>query len=293
MYGGYRNSGIHMLRDYEQALDWFNKTTPIRGTGCNAGVRPLGHRDRPHFQILKGDADEVICKCYQTNVVTFMPDGVIKITDGIYISQTIANFIVDVLGVSSRVEDHDIIVCVQGNNYRVRSGLELRCVDNRYEVTKREKVYSHTVNRKAMKQLRNEIAPFMQYLSGSIKVRGGDGFSEDEKQPTIEAIGFDKLDLNLVPTWHNEKSVSLKKLYRFLNLVWSNDTENWYRASCWLAWSQYPRFNRTILNYESAVKMMDKILMATHRGALIQTEVPEGHVCRDRYASLTKLREAE
>jgi len=293
MYGGYRNSGIYRMGNYAQALEWFNRTTPIRGKGCNAGVKPLGHRDRPHFQILKKEDNSIVCKCYQTDVVTFMPDGVIKITDGGYTSQTKANFISDVLGIGSRIEDHDVVVGVQGKYYRVGYGLELRRVDTRYEVVKVAKAYVHTVNRKVMKQLRNEIAPFMQYLSGSIKVRGNDGFSEEEKQPTIEVIGFDKLDLSPVPTWRDEKSVSLTKLYKFLAMVKSGDTENWYRASCWLAWSSYSWSPRAILNYESAVGMMDAILMATHQDALIKTEVAEGHVRRDRYAALTKLREAE
>lgn len=293
MYGQNRNSGIYRLNNYEQALDWFNKTTPIRGNGCNAGVKPLGHRDRPHFQILKKEDNSIVCKCYQTDVVTFMPDGLIKLDSGGYMSQTTARFIYDVLGIGSCIEDHDIIIGLYGKRHRVGYGLEMRRVNDRYEVTKVAKSYVHTVNRKGMKKLRDEIAPFMQYLSGSIKVRGNDGFSEDERVTTCKALGYDKLDLSPVPTWRDEKSAVLARLHKFLSLVWSDDVENWYTASCWLAWSQHPWSGASKLNYATATESMNKILMATHAGALIKTEVPEGEVRRDRYALLTKLREAE
>ena len=294
MYGQNRNSGIYRMQTYAQALEWFNNTLPIRGRGVNAGVKPLGHRDRPHFQMLKGNNNEIICRCYQTDVVIYMPDGAIKLNSGGYTSQTTAAFISDVLGVRAGIKDHDIVVSVYGNkSYRIRSGLELRYIDNRYVATTFEKVYSHTVNRKVMNGLRKEVAPFVKYMKGSIKLRGTDGFSDAEKVLTHKTLGYNELDLNPFGHWREAKSITLAKVFRFLDMAKGDDVGNWHLASCWLAWSRFPWGQTARISEGAIVDYMNELLIATNRDALIKTELPEGVVKVDRYVRLTKLLEAE
>lgn len=293
MYGGNRNSGISSMKTYAQALDWFDKSIPIRGKGRNGGIKPLGHRGKPHHQILKGENDEIVCKCYQTNVVTYMPDGRIKLDSGGYMSQTTAGFMEEVLGVGVSIRDHDLVLSMYGNAYRVGSGLELRYVNDRYVVDKAAKFYTHTVNRKVMNSLRKEIEPFIKYVKGSIKIRGREGFSEEEKLNTLAALGYSGLELNPAGHWGEDKSVTYSKVCRFLDMARSEDMENWYVASCWLAWS-HSTWTRSILVTEQTVMgYINDLLIATNKDAVTKTEVPEGEVKRDRYAAITKLMEEE
>ena len=114
MYGQYRNSGIVSLFSYEQAVKWYEATKPIRGSGRNAGLKPLGHRNRTHFQILMDSDKQVKCRLYDTDVVIFRPDGTVFVTPDRYETQTTANFITDVLNVYCGVRDHSVVLVASG-----------------------------------------------------------------------------------------------------------------------------------------------------------------------------------
>jgi hypothetical protein len=282
----YRNSGISRLTNYAQAKEWYEAVEPIRGKGSNAGVKPLGHRNRPHFQILKGADDEIKCRLYQTDVVTFFPDGRIFIKDATYITQTTANFIQDVLGIRAAVQDHDIVIGLHGNSYRLRDGMVLaRDECGLLKVLKVDKAYVHQVNRKAMSTLRKSVKDFMNYLNGSIKVRDRGLFNEEEKIELLKHLNLPDYSFGLasVPTWRNETDELRKRLAQFFDMVKSGDMENWYRASCWMAFSQFTWIKEIYLTPKLAKTTMDNFIMAAHPEALIKVEVPEGTVKRDRY----------
>jgi hypothetical protein len=294
MYGNgtYRNSGIRLLQTYADALETYNNVEPIRGSGRNAGLKPLGHRNRIQFQLLKGSDNEIKCRLYDTDVVVFYPDGTIKITDATYTTQTTANFIEDVLGIRGRVSDHDIVLSIHGNHYRLAGGMILkRNEEGRLQVLQVAKAYTHTVDRKVMKKLRASVKDFMSYLNGSIKVRDNGLFSNEEKQELVEYLDMGEyaFGLTYVNTWRHSIEDTRAKLAKFFALIESGDMENWYRASCWLAFSQYSWLSGARLNITEARSQMDKFLMAANPEALIRQEVPEGTVIRDRYRKIAEL----
>lgn len=292
-YGSnYRNSGIHTIRNYAEALDRYNTVEPIRGSGRNAGMKPLGHRNRTQFQLLKGTEGEIKCRLYDTDIVIFYPDDTIKITDASYTTQTTANFIDDVLGIRGRVSDHDIVLSIHGNQYRLAGGMILkRNGEGKLQALQVAKAYTHTVDRKVMKQLRAGIKDFMSYLNGSIKVRDGGTFSPEEKEELVEYLGMGDyaFGLTYVPTWRHGIEDARAKLTKFFDLIKSGDMENWYRASCWLAFSQYSWLSGARLGIKDAQYQMDRFLMAANPEALVKQEVPEGTVVRDRYRKIAEL----
>ena len=288
----YRNSGIRRLTNYAQAKEWYEAVEPIRGKGSNAGVKPLGHRNRPHFQILKGADDEIKCKLYQTDVVTFFPDGRIFIKDARYITQTTANFIQDVLGIRAAVQDHDIVIGLHGNSYRLRDGMVLtRDERGTLKVLKVDKAYVHQVNRKAMSTLRKSVKDFMNYLNGSIKVRDNGRFNKEEKEALLEYLGMDDYGFGIaaVPSWRNETEELRKRLVQFFDMVKSGDIENWYMASCWMSFSQHTWVEETSLSVKNAKTIMDNFILAAYPEALTKIEVPEGVVKRDRYRQVALM----
>jgi hypothetical protein len=288
----YRNSGIQRLRDYKQAMEWYEATPPIKGTGRNGGLKPLGHRNRTHFQILKGTEGEIKCRLYDTDVVTFYPDDTIKITDATYTTQTTANFIEDVLGIFAAVQDHDIVIGLHGMRYRLGDGVVMkRDEQGILRVLKVDKAYVHIINRKVMAKLRNNVKDFMQYLNGSIKIRDNGRFNEEEKEALLEHLGMDDYGFGLasIPTWRNETEELRKRLTQFFDMVKSGDMENWYRASCWMAFSQYTWVKAISLTPKQAKITMDNFILAVHPEALVKQEVPEGTVKRDRYRQVALM----
>jgi hypothetical protein len=285
-HGNYRNSGIRIIRNYAEALDRYDTVEPIKGTGRNGGLKPLGHRNRTHFQLLKGTDNEIKCRLYDTDVVTFYPDDTIKITDATYTTQTTGNFIEDVLGIGAAVRDHDIVISMHGKSYRLGDGVVMkRDEQGILRVLKVDKAYVHTINRKAMTKLRNNVKDFMQYLNGSIKVRDNGRFNEEEKEELLDHLGMNDYSFGLaaVPTWRTETDELRKRLGMFFDMVKSGDMENWYRASCWMAFSQYTWVKSISLTPKQAKVTMDNFILAVYPEALTKIEVPEGMVKRDRY----------
>jgi len=296
MYGQNRNSGIYRIGNYAQALDWFNKTTPIRGTGCNAGIKPLGHRDRPHFQILKGDANEIICKCYQTNVVTFMPDGTVKIDNGGYNSQTTAHFIYDVLGVSSAIKDNDLQVYVDGGYYRVKSGMTIKRNElGAYKVVDYVPHEVYRLDRKRMAELRKKVKPYRTFLTGMMKVH--DHFYErEELEAALYARGTVlgsnwSLELN---HWREDAAQILPRLKAFVDTITQEDVEgNWYRASLMLIWSGRGFYTQITESGSSANRKLDELLIATHPEVLLVSQCERGVTSKNKYAKYKIYKELQ
>ena len=105
MFGGLTD--IPRLSSYEQALEHLNSTNPIKGTGVNAGIRPLCNtsngRRKAQYTIRKkkhpaaASKQAVECVLYGTPVVTFIEDGTIHI-DMSYPSNTTHAFVSELLG---------------------------------------------------------------------------------------------------------------------------------------------------------------------------------------------------
>ena len=105
MFGGLTD--MPRLSSYEQALEHLNSTNPIKGTGVNAGIRPLCNtsngRRKAQYSIRKkkhpaaASKQAVECVLYDTPVVTFIEDGTIHI-DMSYPSNTTHAFVSELLG---------------------------------------------------------------------------------------------------------------------------------------------------------------------------------------------------
>ena len=97
MFGYARNSGVHWLRDYGDALHKYESTTDIRGR-TEEPKRPLGHRKSvDQYSIVKEDDGTIACVLYRSPVVRFKPDGDIIVRDFSYPTVSTCYFIDEVL----------------------------------------------------------------------------------------------------------------------------------------------------------------------------------------------------
>lgn len=296
MYGQNRNSGIRILPSYADALRWHTDTPPIRGNGANAGVKPLGHRDRPHFQIIRKEDNSIVCKCYQTDVVTFMPDGLVKIDNGEYNTQTTAHFIYDVLGISSGIKDNELQVYVDGGYYRVKSGMTIKRDDRGiYKVIDYVSHEVYRLDRKRMTELRKKVKPYRTFLTGMMKVH--DRFYERDELETALYAGGVVLGSNWtleLTHWREDTAQILPRLNAFMGTITQEDSEgNWYRASLMLIWSGRG-FYTQITEYGTNVnRKLDELLIATHPEVLLVSQCERGVSGKNRYAKFKPYKELQ
>lgn len=285
MYGHYRNSGIVSLRTYAEAKEWHDKIEPIRGKGVNAGIRPLGHRNKPQFRIvMKGE--DVVCLCYRTEVVTFHPDNTITIQDGGYTSQTTANFIKDVLRIGAGIKDHNIVLFGGTNPTRLMRKAVLRAEGNaNYTVIETGKHYTHKLKRKRMSELRKPIAPFLRYANGITKIREGT-FDMDEVNEALAELGIDRLNHRLdTSIWNTNADERVMQMRKFYKLATEGSVENWYFPLLWLARTATQHtWSRIYVTPAMLAQVVDDILIALNPDVLEAVETPQGSIKVDRYA---------
>jgi hypothetical protein len=300
MYGTYRNSGIRSMRDYKEALRWYEATTPIRGNGVNAGLRPLGHRGKMQFQIRKTDEGDIVCQCWKTDVVTFHPDGVVSIkTDG-WDSQTTANFIKDVLGVGAMVSDRDVQLRIGNGYYRIKKGIKLKRHDtllgtgSSYEVIDCQPHVTHSIDRKAMNQLRKKVQGFRTYLAGVIKLRGGEVFERDELNAALEAVGQTvrgNWDISIQQWRQDVEDVSVRQHAALADMMAEDKDGSWYRCALMLIFNGNGWAGRIRASGQDVVKHLDDLLIATHPQVLQPIQVEAGVLRRDRYKKFLPYKE--
>ena len=294
-FGSLHRAGIPRIQSYARALKRYNDIAPIAGKGLNAGIRPLGARNRPWLLIDKGSDDQIVCTLYRTDVVTFHPDGLVKINSGGYNTRTTCSFIQEVLGVATRIMDNKIIVSLSGRQYTLDGELLLRYTEG-WEVLNPTVSYVHTINRKVINKARKELEPFMQYLRGSVKLR--DEFVYLEERDTLKDSLFEmginadspvQWPLRTEPHWGVDNTRIVANLHVCLNLMRSEDRGNWYTAFCWLAYMDNPWKDGVYFTENQAEKRITNLILVTCANALVVTPVANGEVKKDRYEKIAKL----
>lgn len=94
------------IHSYEDAARLYAQVEPIRGSGCNAGIIPMGERNKPHMRWeTSTDANNQTiyhAVLYRTRCVSFYPDNTFSINTD-YASQSTAAFIDAVIEYSASV----------------------------------------------------------------------------------------------------------------------------------------------------------------------------------------------
>lgn len=281
MYGHNRNSGIRSIMRYEEALHRLTNTKPIAGKGVNAGVIPLGHRNRPNFQLRMRQDDSIACRLWRTDVVVFDKDGTITIDPAGYSTISTAAFISEVLGVYASQHDNRLVVQINKGAYQA-DGLKLRCVDawdHKYEVLESTQNIVHGLDRKQMNALRKDTQEYRKFLSGLMKIKDNTLTEEELAEVNIKENGALGLDV-----WRHDVSVIVNRNKEFVELVKSGDAENWHSASMWLcASARYSMWDKKF-DPRKVIALLDDILIALNPTVLVPKVLEAGVVRRDSYA---------
>lgn len=286
----YRNSGIVRIANYEQALNKFETTKPIRGREVEC--RPLGHRDRSHFSIQKAEDGSIVCCDYNPKhkTVTFKPDGEVMVVPA-WVSTSTAVFIEEVLGVRSFVFDHCVVISLGGLEYRLpKEGLAIKRNDNgQYEAINPAPRFVHRIKRRASNIVRSKYSDFRNYVSGFIRLRGEDSrIEEDEYKEVFGTIKktysygsdqeytYEMLNMPDMDTSNPESVAAMT--------AWMVSDEPMDRYKCALALiknsSGYYRIKES-----SVLTLLDRFILAHHKDTVFtEIQLEAGNIRKDRYS---------
>jgi hypothetical protein len=291
MYGHHRNSGIHPLANYNEAIHKWESTKPIRGRGVE--VRPLGHRrsaDQYSIEVLPEGG--VACVLYKTPVVTFFTDGDIRIMNDDWNSVSTCNFIDEVLwGLRSRIYNNDLYVGTgQGEFALGKEGLWLRMNDKGNLEVKTDKLppkYVHAIDRKKANIVRAQYKPFLDYASRMCRLKGNDSYLVSEMARVFSMVHESPdMGVDLNNRAYDKWTDSIKNLFTLMNTEGEEQHDAFYKALLLLAKSYGNHKWREPEGYvitEKKIKVaLDDLIIGFHRDeVLVQKEVPIGIARRD------------
>jgi hypothetical protein len=318
-YGrAFRNSGIKVLHTYKEAKDWYDTTLPIRTitkkdgtTNANAGKRPLGHRNRTWFEIKMGEGESVVCSAYQVEMyVRFTKDGEIHIKNSRYISTTSAHFFEDVLGsgwwagISFIVHDHSIKVGVRRldgvvETHRLDADdvmkLKLHEKDkdnpNRWEVLTPNLTQTHTIDRQALKEVKDMYEKVYDFARQYCKLLGGD--------VTVTRQEFEGLDgqygrFKLRGGWYSGMADFVSATHSLSALMRGSEDREKEVAGFIDVIKVITQCNGTYswkdsahtANFAQIKEGLDLLIMGLHRDEVLEAKVDESGKRRDRYGFL-------
>ena len=300
---------LPVLASYDEALKWESMIKPIRGR--TPECKPLAKRRNTWVNIRK-EADTVICKLYNTDVITYHKDGRIIVNLGGWASPTTMSFIEELLYVRTRIAHNRVWIhvgtedkpCTRWYTLRVNEPNlltrgTLKHGESRFIFHNPTSVPVHKINRAGANSVRKLYKPFRDYLVTTMRLRDNgfsvqeieDMFPEEAAQAKqahgaqVGQLGFLRLPRLLVEKHH---SINEQALKAFLTDIRSTDTTAWYKQTLMLAyahghmWMAYQTgcFNPT---QAQILKRLDDLILYAHRDECFVEELASGEVVRDAY----------
>lgn len=285
------------LMNYAEALKWEKAVTPIRGRTADKQCKPLGNRKKTYAAVRKEEG-KVVCKLYNTDVLTYHEDGRIEITMDGWASHTTMAFAESLLNVRM-VRRHNRIWIrshTEGNSrlewnalHSTDANLLTRRADDYVTLHNPVQVCTHKVNRAEANNVRKQYKAFKDYLVRTMRLRDA-GFSTQELG---DVFGWQEGMHGNLPNFPAKQlgvyahATTKDEVYEeFLALAKSDDSTDHYKASLWLAWTtaSFRRDGRLVPLVRDMLKGLDDCILKVHRDECF-TEAPStsGEPVRDAY----------
>lgn len=287
---------IDPLFTYAEAVAKFNEVKPIRGSD----VRPIGNRRDKHMQILMDEqSKEVRCRLYNTDVVTFRPNGEVVLRFNGWSSNTTIEFISAILRIHVRKFDNLIWLREMKDGeieeYPLDShGDNLLTPMLRLKNIENHKYYTYRKSREKANNVRSRYATFNTYLEGVLKLRADHtGRFDVSESELIECFGWRQLFTTTVPAMPLPLTIKLaqrpneRSLDEFMRLVKSdgeNQAADFYKATLWLFHSVDGVGGTRYLIDDLVRKVFDEVLMYVHRDEVFIKFDVTGKAIKNDYA---------
>jgi hypothetical protein len=284
------------LHDWSDAALAERRITPIRGR--TPECKPLGKRRNTWVNIRKVDGEAIACRLYHTDVVTYHKDGRIDILLEGWASQSTITFIEELLGVGAGIQYRHAWIkatrkdsTAQGLYALHAHGVNtfLRNGRGDLEFQNPMQIKTHKINRAGANNVRKAYKPFKDYIVRTMRLRD-DGFSVQEFGDVFGWAGKGVPNyptLLQVTTHSNNRNMS--DILAFLDLAKSEQVDDQYKASLWLARSAAKygmrRDDRWRPTVEDMLKYLDEYILLAHRDeCFVETYAGSGDIVRDPYA---------
>ena len=161
-------SGLRRVQDYAKAVEIEAEIVPIRGQSPEC--KPLDVKRHKQSVTIRRVGEDVVIKAYETDVLTYKPDGEIVVDTGGHSTLSTANVIGRVLGMSVRAYGDRLWIQTSGWYALGRDTRLKRSVYIGLQVLNPIHVPVRQLNRKKTKVVRDQYRPFMNYARGMCKL---------------------------------------------------------------------------------------------------------------------------
>ena len=179
-------SGLRRVEDYAKAVEIEAEIVPIRGKSPEC--KPLDTKRHKQSVTIRRVGEDVVIKAYETDVLTYKPDGEIVVDTGGYSTMSTADVIGRVLGVRSRPYGGRLWIQLVGGWYAMGRGTRLvRGKENPTYVYPLNPIHVpvRQLNRKKTKVVRDKFRPFMDYARGMCKLLAVNGSIDVQSPRTV------------------------------------------------------------------------------------------------------------
>jgi hypothetical protein len=271
---------VRTFNNYTQASEWEKQVKPIRGS--NPPLKPLGKRNKKHINIRR-EGDDILVRLYQTDVVTYKPDGSIIINPSGYSTQSTVKLMYAVLPwgpnphlfkdrVWMRGEYEDEHGTVHFGKFMVNSKegatLTYNPITRNYRILNPDPVYTHKINRKNKRLAYEPYQDFINWTKAICAVR-----ADDEGNVTLGE--------NESRSWRHrdEDDADMRSgdLDRYCNALSS--------VPNWLRWWNHKSGGRVDYSSRTAIlASIDRHILKTCAASFLdRTQAPWGQQVDDRY----------
>jgi hypothetical protein len=293
-FGNHASAQIPPIHNYAEACEREAGIKPIRGTT----LKPLGPRRHKEMQILKQPNEDIVCRLYQTDVVTYKPNGNIVVQVGGWASPTTTAFMGNALGGHFWQFDNQVWVCARAEEQGENKPFPLltqgdnvfrRCRSGDLLLTNPQSCKTHKINREGANNVRKRYKSFRDYIDRMFRLRAVNGLMEVGLEE-IRAM-FSKGETLVMPPLLRVDSgrVTPKhSLVEFQQLIEdhgvADKTQDFYRAFLWLVHSIDLNRRWRGSDLTLIIKQLDEVTFYMHRGeAFVETE-HFGEQKKDSYA---------
>ena len=229
---------------------------------------------------------------YATDIVKYRPNGEIYVEINGWVSMTTCQVLTDILGADFHKYDNRMWVRCDipesytthalpidshaPNIFRVNMSNTLEFQNYKYPVV-------NNLNRQAANIVRKQYKSFRQYLTNNFKLRSDDGLTCSFGVEEF-AHAFETDDVHGTPRLPNvqvvgNKWTSKKAIARYIELIQSHDTEDFYKAILTTVGG-----NRHSVTLKGLLKVLDDCVLYHHRDTVfVKKQVTTGSWAKDTY----------
>jgi hypothetical protein len=295
------------LHNWMDAKAYHDSIKPVRTNG----VRPIGNRRKKEANI-REEADAIICRLYETDVVTYHKDGRIEVRLDGWVSQSTSAFISAALEPVGVRHNRLWITATASDTYtggwlaldpnEVNTFVRIGSGDLKFLNPVPTK--THIVNRKATNNVRRQYKPFLDYLKNVVKLRGDfEGTSNKRVTCSVQEykdvfgtmtdfVGVANTAYPFPAHVPSKRYVpDMEPVEQLLSLATSTKNEDHYHAFLWLVRSAgYPLVNdgvHAFWDYSNhLVKHFNNLMLFKHRDECFdEVDTPVGKVVKSNYAN--------